>query len=371
MDRHIYQDLAASGLRMPIGTDLVLRETDDPEAALLDGVQLAEVIITAARRYQTPLALPVMDLSLEKTAMLMRLGVVEEEAPQYHFAEPPPDEAIHVAGGEWQRPFHPRLQAQLDALAIVDNQSDLLAVGMVIGPFSLMTKLMVDPIVPVYLAGSGSRAQDEPEILTVERCLEMAVRFISHSIREQVAAGARAVLIAEPAANIFYVSPRQMAAGSDIFERCVMGPNRRIRRLLGELGADLFFHCCGELTDDMVRHFASLDPAILSLGSSRKLWADAAIVPSSTVLFGNLPSKRFYSDREMTRDDVARAAGEILARMREIRRPFILGSECDVLSVPGCHEIITAKVQAMLEATPDGDAAPPHTHSTCGPACCS
>lgn len=349
MDRSYYRELAASGLRMPIGADLILREQNDPEGILHDGGRLGPVIEEAARRFRTPLALPVMDLALEKTALLGQLGIGEAEAPQYHFKECPPEEALDVAGRAWTDPPHPRFQAQADAIRHIAGRTDLMPAGMSIGPFSLMTKMMADPIVPVYMSGRGMTAQDDTGVATVERCLEMAVRFVTHSIDFQLKAGAKAIFIAEPAASVFYISPKQMDAGSDIFERYVVRSHRRIKALLDERGADLFFHCCGELTPVMVRHFASLDPAILSLGSSRKLWEDAALVPERTTLYGNLPSKKFYSDREMTVEDVKRAAADLTARMRAVGRPFILGSECDVLDVPGCHDVIMSKVTALME----------------------
>ena len=111
---------------------------------------------------------------------------------------------------------------------------------------------------------------------------------------------------------------------------------------------ELFFHCCGELVDPMVKAFATLDPAILSLGSSRLLWEDARLVPQSTVLYGNLPSKQFYSDSLVSVADVARRSRELTGRMADLRHPFILGTECDVLSVPGCECTIKAKVDAIL-----------------------
>jgi hypothetical protein len=126
----------------------------------------------------------------------------------------------------------------------------------------------------------------------------------------------------------------------------------RIKSALEDLGLDLFFHCCGELTEQMVRGYASLDPAILSLGSSRVLWEDAALVPQATVLYGNLPTRRFYSD-ELSEDDVVALARETVARMRAVGHPHILGSECDVLSVPGREVVIRSKVRAFLECSLD------------------
>lgn len=352
MDRSYYQNLAAGGLRMPIGADLILHEQADPGGVLLDGVRYGRVIEETARRFRTPLALPIMDLTLEKIALLGQLGVPADEAARYHFGVPPSDEALAIAGREWDPASIPCYQAQTQAIGYIARETDLLAMGMVIGPFSLMTKMMSDPIAPVYLAGEGVSAEEDAEVATIERCLEMSVRFILRVVEAQVRAGARAVCMAEPAGNVFYVSPHQMEAGADVFRRYVLEADRRIKARLDELGADLFLHSCGELTTEMLRHYLELDPAVISLGSSRKFWEDAAVVPESTVLFGNLPSKRFYSDHEMTRAQVRAAAGDLLGRMRAIGRPFILGSECDVLDVPGCHETIMGKVEAFMEAEP-------------------
>ena len=70
MKRGYYLELAAAGLRLPIGIDLVLHESPDPQRVLRDGSLLAEVVASAARRYASPLAIPLMDLTLEKEDML-------------------------------------------------------------------------------------------------------------------------------------------------------------------------------------------------------------------------------------------------------------------------------------------------------------
>jgi hypothetical protein len=156
------------------------------------------------------------------------------------------------------------------------------------------------------------------------------------------------VLVCEPAASTAFLSPRMMKAGSPIFERLVLEPNSQISGVLREAGADLIFHNCGELTREMVRAFATrLEPAVLSLGSSRKLWDDAELVPDSVVLYGNLPSKSFYSDADMPVEEVRRLSGELVQAMRDRGHPHILGTECDVLHVPGASETIWRKVEAM------------------------
>ena len=58
MERQFYLDLAKAGLRMPIGADLLLHQHDDPEAVKLDGGRLGQVVVDTARRFKTPLAIP-------------------------------------------------------------------------------------------------------------------------------------------------------------------------------------------------------------------------------------------------------------------------------------------------------------------------
>ncbi len=353
MNRQFYIDLARSGLRMPIGADLVLHEQADPERVARDGQALGKVIEETARRYRTPLAFAHMDLMLEKTALLELLDIPADRIPTYHFDGCPGDDVFEKVDRRIHGPLHQKLQAHVDSVGYVAGQTELIPVGMGIGPFSLMTRLLADPITPIYLAGSGVTADEEPDVKAVEAALELSIRTVLRSLSAQIEAGAKAVFIAEPAASAVYISPRQIEAGSDIFERYVIRSNHRLKTLLDARGVDLIFHCCGELTDCMVQAFTTLDPVILSLGSSRKLWEDARLVPKHIVLFGNLPSKHFYSDALITRQEVERLTCELIRRMRETGHPFILGSECDVLSVPGYEATIREKVEAFVRCVCD------------------
>lgn len=351
MNRQFYLDLAARGATFPIGTELVLREHPDAEAIVRDGARMAGVIVDAARRYHSPLAIPVMDLTTEKAVMLSILGIPPVQVDTYHFDAVPTDEMVRELDRGLSCGPVGRIAVQAEAIRRVTAEApELVPVGMTIGPFSLMTKLVADPITPVYLAGTGVTAGDDEEVRRVERALQMSLRVVLHSVRHQVDAGARAVFIAEPAANKAYFSPNQLTESTAVFDRYVMDANRQVKALLESRGVELIFHCCGELVDVIVSKFDTLDPAILSLGSSRKLWEDARLVSKRTVLYGNLPTKKFYSDDSITEDQVRRQAAELVQRMHAVRHPFILGSECDVLSVPGCEETIRRKVEAMIEA---------------------
>ncbi|MCF3650119.1 uroporphyrinogen decarboxylase family protein [Synoicihabitans lomoniglobus] len=339
MTSDTFLNLARSGHCVPIGTHMVLHEQPDPEAIVLVGERLGGVIADTAARFNTPLAVPLMDLTLEKEALLTACEVPADEIGKYHFTQTPKYPA-EVA-------LTPRMQAACSAIGYVVKQPDLFPVGMCIGPYSLLTKLVSDPITPVYLMGMGMTPKDEPEIGVLNDLLAMGEDVINRYVDAQMEAGARAVIVCEPAANLVYFSPNQMETNPEPFEFYVMAPMRRLAARLSARGVALVFHDCGELTDAMVTRFATLGAAMMSLGSSRKLDHDAALVPKDTVLYGNLPSKNFYAT-QLTTQEVERQGRELLEAMEATGHPFILGTECDVLSVPGKEREILSKVDALL-----------------------
>jgi hypothetical protein len=349
MNRQFYLDLAARGLRMPIGTDLVMHEESEPEKVRNDGPALAGVIERAARRWGTPLAVPLMDLRLEKIDLLALVGIPETEAESYHFTSPLDEAALKILCGEQAEPVCAGSRARDEALAIIAKRQDLVPVGMAIGPFSLTTRLLKDPITAGAMAGSGVEAEDSDDVRLLWQCLQISEAAVLRAVRSQIQHGAKAIMICEPAACKAFISPRQLKAGSNLFERLVMEPNMRLKAALERAGCDLIFHNCGELTDSMVKFFGHrLHPMILSLGCSRKLWEDASRVPKDVVLYGNLPSKSFYSDGAMPIEEVTRLTEELIVKMKASGHPHIVGSECDVLFVPGAQNTIRAKVEAMM-----------------------
>jgi hypothetical protein len=342
---------------MPVGTDLMMHAEPEPEKVRNDGPALGRVIEKAARCWRTPLAIPLMDLRLEKIDLLALAGVPEDQADTFHFSAPLDDAALEPLLSEKQGPLCTGSTARNQGLAYIRTLPDLVAVGMAIGPFSLTTRLMADPISAAAMAGSGVEKEESDEVRLLEQCLRIAEAAVLRSVRSQVASGARALMICEPAACTAYISPRQLKAGSNIFECLVMESNLLIKAALDEAGCDLIFHDCGELIDPMVEAFATrLHPVILSLGSSRKLWEDARLVPGDVVLYGNLPSKSFYSDGAMPVDEVVRRTNDLADKMASCGHPHIMGSECDVLFVPEARNTIWKKVEALM-GRPLGSAA--------------
>ncbi len=338
---------------MPLGAHLVLHEQPDPEAIVLDGQRLGELVARTARRYRTPLAVPLMDLTVERNIVLDVLGVPEAERSTFHLTQWPGDACLEQVAGLEGEQLGRRLHAACDAIRFIAQNTDLVPIGMVIGPLSLTVRLLADPITAIFTYGRGKRAEESLPVALLEKTLELATRLVLVSVKQQLAAGARAMFICEPAAGTAYISPRQLAGGADLLERLVLAPQRRIRAVLDAAGCELIFHCCAELTTQFIRAFATLHPTVLSLGSSRKLWEDAALVPEDVVLYGNLPTRLFYSDEACPLEAVLEQTRRLIGEMRAIGRPFILGSECDVLSVPGAHDTICRKVDAFMTATVD------------------
>lgn len=350
MERSFYLELAASGKRLPVATHLVLHEHADADAILLDGERLASVMTETARRFASPLALPIMDLTLEKDVMLRALGVADADIPTYHFSRPPTAAELDRVA-DLDVLASPRIRASCAALAAISDAyaagAGEIPVGMAIGPFSLMTKLMADPIVPIFLAGSGVGADEDDDVAMLAALQQLCEKTVHAYCLAQMQAGARAIFLCEPAANLVYFSPRQIAEGSSVYDDFVIRPNLRLKALFDAHGVDLIFHDCGALTPEMIASFAALDPVILSLGSPVKLWDAAPLVPKTTVLYGNLPTKKFYSDDEVPLSDIPRLIDEIESKLKACGHPFIVGSECDVLSMPGYEPTIMAKVMAM------------------------
>ena len=277
---------------MPIGADLTMHEEREPEKVRTDGARLGRVIERTARRWGTPLAVPLMDLRLEKTDLLALAGIAAAAAETFQFKAPLTEAELTTLCGEQTVPFCAGSLARDEALAYIRTKPDLVAVGMAIGPFSLTTRLLADPITATAMAGKGVEAEDSDE---VRAALAVPARGGSggSAFGPESDSARRAGhhdLRAGGVHRVHFAAADE--GGSNLFERLVMEPNLRLKAALDEAGCDLIFHDCGELIDPMVEAFAHrLHPVMLSFGSSRKLWEDARLVPADVVLYGNLPTR--------------------------------------------------------------------------------
>ena len=219
---------------------------------------------------------------------------------------------------------------------------------MSIGPFSLLTKLLADPIIPIFMAGTGVTPEDDDDVGLLQTLLELCEKTVHACCLAQMKAGAKAIFLCEPAANLVYFSPNQIRDGATVFDDFVIAPNRRLKALFDAQGVDLIFHDCGELTPEMIKSFAVLDPVIISFGSPVNLWEAEPLVPRTTVIYGNLPTKKFYSDEEVPLAAIPAMVAAIEDKLRATGHPFIIGSECDILSMPGYEKAHHGKGHGVL-----------------------
>ena len=106
-----------------------------------------------------------MDLRLEKALLLQGLRLAPGSAPAFHFKEAPTAAEVRAMITALAAPLPVALQAHVDAVRfVVGSAPDLVPCAMTIGPFSLMTTLLEDPISAVYLASTGATADDEPAV---------------------------------------------------------------------------------------------------------------------------------------------------------------------------------------------------------------
>ena len=347
MDKSFYLDLAREGRPLPLITHLVLHEKEDPESILLDGERLAAVILEAAERLNNPMALPVMDLTLEKDILLQTIGVPADATAAFHFDSVPDPELCAKVTADMDVTTHPRIRANCQALSTLRDGGKVVPVGMSIGPFSLLTKLVKDPIGAIFTAGGGVAPEDDKEVALIHAVLGLAETVVEANCAAQIKAGARAIFLCEPAANKVYFSPRQIRKGSTVYDEFVTEPNLRLKRLLDDNNVDLLFHDCGELIPEMVSSFGKLNPKLMSFGSSVKLWEVEQYIEKDVVIFGNLPTRKFYSNEEVPLEAIDGLVGEIAQKLGSTGHPFIVASECDVLSMPGYESTIMAKVNKM------------------------
>jgi uroporphyrinogen-III decarboxylase len=346
MGNEFYLELARRRVRIPLAAHLVLHELTDPEAALLDGTKLAAVAVETAQRYSCPLAFPLMDLTLEKDFLLRAIGFGGDDRAAFHFKSTPSPE-VFSALEKIDILSSPRMAASCASIRIIAEAGGPLPVGMAIGPFSLLTKLVSDPIIPIYLAGSGVGASESDEVGLVTSLLPWCEHVVMRYCEAQLEAGARAIFICEPAANDVFFSPNQLDEGSPVFSDFVIEPNRRIKTVIESAGADFLFHDCGSLSMRMVEALSDLHPALLSVGSAVKLWEIEPHVADDIVLFGNLPTKKFYSDEEVPLERIPSMVREIEHNLEPSDHPYIIASECDILSMKGYESIIKRKIEAF------------------------
>ena len=178
----------------------------------------------------------------------------------------------------------------------------------------------VDGVPVACVCGPFSTARTADAEAPWPERLREAENSVADSIRSLAAAGTPAIVIQEPELNLRTL-PRP-------FESVVLEPYARLREVFREAGVDALLQVTGVLTRDHVSGLArALHPAVLSLGPSRRLCEDAALVPKDIVLHGNLAASLFTGSLH----DLTRRVERLRREMRASGHPHLLGTDGSAL----------------------------------------
>ncbi len=288
-----YPGLALSGGRV---SDIVT----NPEAQLA-----AQVALQA--RHSTPFLLSAMDLSAEAEAFGCMVMMSDAEVPTVTGRLiTTREEAEQLAV---PRPGDRRTAVYLEAVRRLSQlPGEKFVFGGCIGPFSLAARL-------VGVSEAMELTMTEPELMHL--VLEKSTAFLASYIAAFRAAGARGVIMAEPAAGL--LSPRGLAAFSSEYIR-------RIARRLDDNRFTLLLHNCAA----KLLHLAAIRETGLKtfhFGAPMDLVGALGKVPGDVVLCGNLDPTAVFT--QLPPAEVAARAAQLLAATAG-RRNFVVSSGCDV-----------------------------------------
>ena len=179
--------------------------------------------------------------------------------------------------------------------------------GGVIGPFSLAGRLMdmTEIMVNCYI---------DPSL--VHKTLQKVSEYIKNYILEFKKAGAKGIIMAEPAAGL--LSP----------ELCEEFSSRYIRDIFNEVRDDDFiicYHNCGNVIP-LVDTIISLDADIYHFGNSIDIKEMLELMPSDKIIMGNIdPAGQFRNGNVQS---IQKITTQLLERCNYDN--FVISSGCDI-----------------------------------------
>jgi len=180
--------------------------------------------------------------------------------------------------------------------------------GGCIGPFSLAARLVgVSEALELTLA--------EPELMHV--LVEKSATFLARYVRAFRTAGARGVIMAEPAAGL--LSPRGMSAFSSAYIKQIAAES-------SDPAFTLLLHNCGA----KLLHLPAIRETGLNtfhFGAPMDLLAALAQVPPDVILCGNLDPTAVFV--QSSPEEITRRTRQLLADTAH-HRNYVISSGCDV-----------------------------------------
>jgi uroporphyrinogen decarboxylase len=304
----VYPGLALTGAKV---SDLVT----NPQAQFEAQAALQE-------RYHSLFVLSAMDLSAEAEAFGCTVMMSEMEVPTV-------TGRLITSMTDAQRlmvpqPGDKRTGVYLETVRLLGKAyGDGFILGGCIGPFSLAARL-------VGVSEAMELTLTEPELM--HKVLEKSTAFLTSYIQAFRAAGARGIIMAEPAAGL--LSPRMLSEFSSAWVK-------RIADSLADTQFTIVLHNCAAKTLHL--------PAILEtglktfhFGAPMDMTGALAKVSADVVLCGNLDPTAVFV--RATPEEVTNRARALLASTAN-HRNFVMSSGCDV--PPGA---CIANLDAFYEA---------------------
>lgn len=295
-------------LALPIATYPALALTGAKVSDIVTNPQ-AQVDAQAALlgRYGTGFALSAMDLSVEAEAFGCAVSVAPTEIPTVTGRLVTDlDRARRLAVPQ---PGDGRTSVYLEAVRGLRRLPGApMVLGGCIGPFSLAARLM-------GVSEALELTVTEPDL--VHHLVEKSAAFLTEYLRAFRAAGAAAVIMAEPAAGL--LSPRGMAAFSSAYVR-------QIGTAVGTSDFALILHNCGA---KLVHLSALLETGLgaFHFGAPMDIATALTRIPATTVVCGNLDPAGVFCQATPS---AARTQAANLLAATSGHRNFVLSSGCDI-----------------------------------------
>lgn len=295
-------------LALPIATypGMALTRAKVSDIVTHPGAQL-EAQKALRERFHSPFALSAMDLSAEAEAFGCSLMMSETEIPTVTGRlvtrmEEAQDLRVPQPGDK-------RTAVYLEAVRLLSRMPDCPFVfGGCIGPFSLAARL-------VGVSEAMELTATDPDLMHV--LLEKSADFLASYLKAFRAAGARGVIMAEPAAGL--LSPRSVSTYSSAY----------IQRIVIEVGdasfTILLHNCAAKLV-----HLAAIQETGLKtfhFGAPMDIAAALSRVSPEVVLCGNLDPTAVFV--QLPPNEVTHRAAELL-QTTAAHRNFVISSGCDV-----------------------------------------
>jgi len=268
----------------------------------------AQAIACIAAETSMPVALSLMDLSVEAEAFGASVRFLRDEVPavtgQLISDEDEADalEIPDLSSG--------RVPVCVEGIRLAKQRiGDKPLLAGVIGPYSLAGRLM-DVTEIMYLC------YDEPE--AVHKVLEKTTAFLISYGQAMKEAGADGILMAEPLAGI--LSP-------DLAQEFSHGYVKQIVSALQDENFSVLYHNCGNSVLSMTEGIFSIGADAYHFGNAVDMEAVMKAAPSDALCLGNIdPTGQFVQG---TPESMTEAVKQLMDKCGSYRN-FVLSSGCDI-----------------------------------------